>query len=222
MTGGFRLACRCLNPIHSSVSTSRSSNRTCGFPASGSRTRRSCLRTSLACSAVCSFWTVGGVDRLTPISRSRATCCAGLELRSLPSTGVTRLRRYYGPLRHPSRLDADPRGPSIGGHAPPAAGASRVALGLLVHTCRRHYPGGAAGPVRSWSPGGISLPLVPKVGLRVSIFEACSAFTRVAARVLARSLDDPSYRRLQPLRCLHDCSDCYRLERQLPGGNCTR
>ena len=27
----------------------------------------------------------------------------GLELRPLPSTGVTRLRRYYGPLRHPRR-----------------------------------------------------------------------------------------------------------------------
>ena len=26
------------------------------------------------------------------------------------------------------------------------------------------------------------------------------------------------HRRLQPLRYLHDCSDCYRLERQLPGG----
>jgi hypothetical protein len=30
--------CRCLNPIHGSVSAPRSSNRTCGFPASGSPT----------------------------------------------------------------------------------------------------------------------------------------------------------------------------------------
>jgi hypothetical protein len=29
---------------------------------------------------------------------------------------------------------------------------------------------------------------------------------------------DPLHRRLQPLRYLHGCSDCYRLERQLPGG----
>ena len=35
--------CRCLTPRHSSVSSRRSSNRTCRFPASGSRTR-SCLR----------------------------------------------------------------------------------------------------------------------------------------------------------------------------------
>ena len=27
--------------------------------------------------------------------------------------------------------------------------------------------------------------------------------------------------KLQPLRCLHDRSNCYRLERQLPGGNLT-
>ena len=31
-------SCRCLSSYHSSVSTSRSSNRTCGFPASGFRT----------------------------------------------------------------------------------------------------------------------------------------------------------------------------------------
>jgi hypothetical protein len=32
-------------------------------------------------------------------------------------------------------------------------------------------------------------------------------------------LRDPFHRRLQPLRYLHDCSDCYRLERKLPGGS---
>src|SRR5258706_10226391 len=37
-----------------------------------------------------------------PISRSFTTYCVCLELRSLPSTGVTRLQRYYEPLRHPS------------------------------------------------------------------------------------------------------------------------
>ena len=50
--GGFRssrsvaapFVWRCLRADHDSVSTSRSSNRTCGFPASGSRTRTSRLR----------------------------------------------------------------------------------------------------------------------------------------------------------------------------------
>ncbi len=32
---------------------------------------------------------------------------------------------------------------------------------------------------------------------------------------------DPLHQRLQPLRYLHDCSDCFRLEQQLPGGTRT-
>src|SRR4029077_9804840 len=36
-----------------------------------------------------------------PISKSLTTCCVCLELRSLPSTGVTRFPRYSEPLRHP-------------------------------------------------------------------------------------------------------------------------
>jgi hypothetical protein len=51
--------------------------------------------------------------------------------------------------------------------------------------------------------------------------EDCSAFTRVAARTLARSpICDLLHRRLQPFCYLHDCSGCFRLER-LPGGTCT-
>src|SRR5271169_5930728 len=36
-----------------------------------------------------------------PISRSFTTYCVCLELRSLPSTGITQLQRYCEPLRHP-------------------------------------------------------------------------------------------------------------------------
>ena len=39
-----------------------------------------------------------------PISRSLTTSCVCLELRPLPYTGVTRLQRYYRPLRHPDAL----------------------------------------------------------------------------------------------------------------------
>src|ERR1017187_9561421 len=58
--------------------------------------------------------------------------------------------------------------------------------------------------------------------LRIDIFEACSAFTRVAACTLALS---PYFvtcisRRLQPFRYLHSCSGSFRLE-HLPGGPCT-
>jgi hypothetical protein len=50
------------------------------------------------------------------------------------------------------------------------------------------------------------------------LFEVCSAFTRVTACTLALSPSrDTLNQRLQPLRYLHDCSGCFRLE-QLPGG----
>src|SRR5947207_4548213 len=92
-----------------------------------------------------------------PISTSFATYCVCLELRSLPSTGVTRLPRYYEPFRHP-------RAPSLS-----LTGVRLViadhALGLPVLralslcTCCRHYPGATAGrTLRSASPSGISLP----------------------------------------------------------------
>src|ERR1700722_3117615 len=37
-----------------------------------------------------------------PISRSFTASCVCPELRLLPSPGVTRLQRYYKPLRHPT------------------------------------------------------------------------------------------------------------------------
>ena len=72
------------------------------------------------------------------------------------------------------------------------------------------------------SPSRVSLPRKGcRVGLHIVLFEACSAFTRVAACTLALSpIRDTLYRRLQPFRHLHDCSGCFRLER-LPGGACT-
>ena len=122
-----------------------------------------------------------------PISRSFTTYCVCLELRSLPSTGVTRLPRYYEPLRHP-------RAPGLS-----LAGVRLIlvdhALGLPVLralslcTCCRHYPGAATRCLSSaHSPCRISLPRKPgRVGLRIVLFEVCSAFTRVAACTLAQS-----------------------------------
>src|SRR5258707_638495 len=82
---------------------------------------------------------------------------------------------------------------------PPFAGFRLViadhALGLPVLrtlslcTCCRHYPGAAAGrTLRSASPSRISLP--PKgcrVGLRIVLFEDCSAFHSRSACTLALS-----------------------------------
>jgi len=122
-----------------------------------------------------------------PISGSFATYCVCLELRSLPSTGITRLQRYYEPLRHP-------KAPSLS-----LAGLRLVvadhALGLPVFrafsmcTCRRHYPGAAPGRIASLtSSRRVSLPRKGcRVGLRIVLFEDCSAFTHVAACTLALS-----------------------------------
>ena len=64
-----------------------------------------------------------------------------------------------------------------------------VLRALSLCTCCRHYPGAADGRTRrSYSPIHISLPRKGcRVGLHIVLFEACSAFTHVAARTLALS-----------------------------------
>src|ERR1700735_4890715 len=122
-----------------------------------------------------------------PISRSFTTYFVCLELRSLPSTGITRLQRYYEPLRHPKAP-----GLSLTGFrlvlADHALGLP-VLRALSLCTCCRHYPGAASGRTASLtSPSRISLPRKGRrVGLRIVLFEACSAFTRVTACTLALS-----------------------------------
>ena len=81
-------------------------------------------------------------------------------------------------------------------------------------------PAQRLGVLPAHSPSRINLPRYGcRVGLRIDLFEACSAFTRVTActRALSPYFRDTLHRRLQPLRYLHDCSGCFRLER-LPGG----
>jgi hypothetical protein len=63
-----------------------------------------------------------------------------------------------------------------------------VLRALSLCTCCRHYPGAAAGSSSLVSPSRISLPRFHcRVGLHIDLFEACSAFTHVAACTLARS-----------------------------------
>src|SRR6266567_211514 len=119
--------------------------------------------------------------------RSFTTYCVCLELRSLPSTGITQLRRYYEPLRHPRapglslagfRLIVVPttpwgfpccvRFPCV--HAVATTPAQR--LGVLIRSFAQPYQP---------SPKGLS------GRLRIVLFEACSAFTRVTACTLALS-----------------------------------
>ena len=59
---------------------------------------------------------------------------------------------------------------------------------LPLCTCCRHYPGAATGIAFALSPSRISLPQYgSRVGPRIVLFEACSAFTRVTACTLALS-----------------------------------
>ena len=110
--------------------------------------------------------------------RSFTTYCVCLELRSLPSTGVTRLPRYYEPLRHP-------RAPSLSLTGLRLAIADH-ALGLPVLralslcTCRRQYPGAAAGRILRSSHPAISAFPDMAVGSAYT-----SSFSRLARRSLA-------------------------------------
>src|SRR5262249_49757342 len=108
--------------------------------------------------------------------------CVCLELRPLPSTGVNRLQ-----LRHPKAP-----GLSLAGVRLIIADHARglpVLRSLSLCTCCRHYPGAATRCFSSaHSPCRISLPRKPdRVGLRIVLFEVCSAFTHVAACTLALS-----------------------------------
>src|ERR1700730_14322068 len=127
-----------------------------------------------------------------PISRSLTTSCVCLELRPLPSTGITRLQRYYGPLRHPSAPGLSLTGVRL--IIPDHALGLPVLRSLSLCTFCRHYPGAAAGRIpRSSHPAVSAFPgRGRRVGLHIDLFEACSAFTRVAACTLPRlPLPDP-------------------------------
>lgn len=185
-----------------SVSTPRSSNRTGGFPASGSRTRISVTpRVSrlgtrkpcdskaffaVACNALHNAWASSG-GRLSPIARPFVASCVVLELRPLCSASVTRLHRSYGPLRHPTRPGLVPHGSPVGGHAPPPLG-----LPVLRWSPLANMPS----PLPRWTGGGYRSPDSHRGGLPRKIagsastfccFEACSAFTFVTACLLAES-----------------------------------
>src|ERR1700681_4232574 len=82
-----------------------------------------------------------------PISKSLTTYCVCLELRSLPSTGITRLPRYNEPLRHPRAPNLSLTGVRL--VIPDHALGLPVLRTLSLCTCCRHYPGTATGGTAS-------------------------------------------------------------------------
>jgi hypothetical protein len=198
---------------HASVFTPRSSNRTCGFAASGSRRRLTQSPRPLHVTPSATSENNLGVFRLI----ANLPFCRRF-LRP-PSTEAPSLRRSY-PASSVLRA------------SPPSQSARPVSHELPVDpyrnhrwdfpccvwstlpACRRQYPGRSDGTYslvrfHSLRPS----PKPGRVGSCISLFEACSAFTHVTACTLAKSPSDSLHQRLQQFRCLHCCSDCYRVER---------
>jgi len=142
---------------------------------------------ALACSVSCNFRILIGVSRRIANLLFSVASYANLELRPLPSAGITRLHRYYGPIRHPKRP-----GLSLTGYQLDVTNIHRIGLpvlrlvslcihavattpaetlGAVVHLPQRHRPS----PLHGW------------VGFRIGLFEACSAFTHVTACILTKS-----------------------------------
>src|SRR6478672_3141614 len=113
-----------------------------------------------------------------PIPRSLTTSCVCLELRPLPSAGITRLHRYYGLLRRPSAPGLSLTGVRL--IIPDHAMGFPVLRALSLCTCRRQYPGAAAGRnPRSSHPTVSAFP-------DTAVGSACtSSFSGLARRSLA-------------------------------------
>ena len=89
---------------------------------------------------------------------------------------------------------------------------------LLFHACRRHYPGGTVGCCRYLVQRRRPSPKTRRVGFRIFLFEACSAFTHVPACMVAKSPKVTRYTRvLQRICYLLRRSGCFRPSDRLAG-----
>src|SRR6266566_7608532 len=123
----------------------------------------------------------------SPIPRSFAASCVSFQLRPLPSTGITRLRRYYEPLRHPIRPGLSLASCQLILIAI-TAGASRVASDPLCLHAVATTPAGSRELIRSVLLHRLRpSPDYSWVGACIISFVACSAFTHVTTCRLAKS-----------------------------------
>ena len=113
------------------------------------------------------------------------------EVRSLPSTGITRLPRYYEPVRHPSAARPVPRGRPVGNTVVPPLGLPVLPVDSPSIHAIASTPAGPVKPCRSLLDRRQPSPSVRQVGSRLARFEVCSAFTRVMACMVADSLTEP-------------------------------
>jgi hypothetical protein len=98
-----------------------------------------------------------GVIRLIANLPFVVASCVRLQLRPLPSTGVTRLRQYYEPLRHPSQPSLSLTSCQLIVCAI-TAGTSRVAHGPLCLHAVANTPAGLMEFIRSYHSISFGLP----------------------------------------------------------------
>ena len=115
--------------------------------------------------------------RVAPISSTSLLWSVSLELRSLPSAGVTRLRRYCGPFRHRCALLDRHRSPVRRHDRPRHRAPVLRALSLCVALATTPAP--RLGCVRSIPPVVSAFPV------RVDGSACASSFSRLARRSLA-------------------------------------
>jgi len=120
------------------------------------------------------------------------------EVRSLPSTGMTRLPRYSEPVRHPSAARPVPRGRPVGNAIVPPLGLPVLPVDSPSTHAIARTPAGLVEPCRSLLNQQRPSPSVPWVGSRIARFEVCSAFTHVTACMFADSQMEPFPGVLQP------------------------
>src|SRR3954451_20930211 len=127
-----------------------------------------------------------GLVGSSPIPRSLIACCVSFQLRPLPSTGITRLHQYYGPLRHPRRPSLSLTSCRLIVFRPPLG---LPVLRLVPLAC---MPSPLPRQDRWARSLVLSHRLRPspdyrRVGSCISCFGACSAFSIVTACQLAKS-----------------------------------
>ena len=80
-------------------------------------------------------------------------------------------------------------------------------------------PAGPLGPLAHLPPAAAAFPVSQSGRLPHCPFRGLlSVHSRYGLHGRQVAQGDPLHQKLRPLRYLHDRSDCYRLERELPGG----
>src|SRR5208283_1839290 len=146
---------------------------------------------------------------------SFATCCVRLELRSLPSAGVTRFPRYYSPP--PQSARPVPHGRPVGPVIPDLTA-------LWGFPCCARFPcvrAAASTPVQRLGVvfAHLTQPYQPSPKLQsgrpahrpfrglLGVHSRCGPHTRAVTKFVT------AIRGLQTFRRLHACPSCFRLER---------